>query len=202
MAPEEGRSPLEIHPKELKGSWDAGYVLDQHTISSTLIGYNEFNYPEFDTQRSPLGELVYRLKYKGDKSVVPAMIEAVVTFLKNWAIQPDLIVPMPPSKLQRPYQPVIEIASELSKALHIPLNITSLKKTKTTPQMKDVGDFSARVSALESAFIVERDIEGKQVLLIDDLLQSGATMNVVAQTLKKQGHVKAVYAIALTRTRS
>jgi len=60
---------IEIHPKEIKGAWDKGYVLDLHTISSTMIGYNEFGHPEFDTVRSQLGELVYRLKYKSDKAV-------------------------------------------------------------------------------------------------------------------------------------
>ncbi len=109
---------------------------------------------------------------------------------------------MPPSKLQRSYQPVVEVASDLSKQLQIPLNSTSLKKTNSTLQMKDIGDFAARVAALEAAFAVDRDLEGRQILLIDDLFQSGATMNVVAQTLKSQGCVKSVYAIALTRTRS
>jgi hypothetical protein len=89
---------IEIHPKEITGSWNQGYVLDVHTVSSTMIGYNEFGYPEFDTLRSPLGELVYRLKYKGDKSVVPAIVEAVAGFLKNWSICPDVVIPMPPSK--------------------------------------------------------------------------------------------------------
>jgi len=201
MAPEE-KSPLEIQPTEIKGSWDAGYVLDRHTVSSTMIGYNEFGHPEFDTQRSPLGELVYRLKYKGDKNVIPSIVEAVVSFLQGRAIQADVIVPMPPSKLQRSYQPVIEVASALSNALKIALDTTSLKKTKATPQMKDVGDYSARVAALEAAFTVGKDLEGKRILLIDDLFQSGATMNVVAKTLREQGHAKAVYAIALTRTRS
>jgi predicted amidophosphoribosyltransferase len=68
--------------------------------------------------------------------------------------------------------------------------------------MKDIGDYSERVAALDSAFTVGKDLEGKRILLIDDLLQSAATMNVVAQALKKQGHANAVYAIALTRTRS
>ena len=201
MSQEEEQRPLEVHPKEIKGAWDMGYVLDLHTISSTMIGYNEFGHPEFDTQRSPLGELLYRLKYRGDKSSIPLIVRAVITFVHNWAIQPDVIVPVPPSKLQRPYQPVIEIASQLSKALQIPLDSASLKKTRSTSQMKDIGDFSERVTALETVFTAGRDLEGKQVLLIDDLLQSGATMNVAARTLKKQGGVKAVYAIALTRTR-
>ena len=33
---------IEFNPKEIRGSWDQGYVLDVHTISSTMIGYNEF----------------------------------------------------------------------------------------------------------------------------------------------------------------
>ena len=202
MVEEDQSRQIEIHPKEIKGAWDIGYVLDVHTISSTMIGYNEFGHPEFDTQRSPLGELVYRLKYKGDKNAVGAIVGAVVSFLRSRNMRADVIVPMPPSKSQRAYQPVMEIATALSKELGIALDNTSLSKTKATPQMKDIGDFSERVAALESAFTVGKNLDGKTILLIDDLFQSGATMNVAAQTLKQQGHVKAVYVIALTRTRS
>ena len=193
---------IEVHPNEIKGSWDQGYVLDVHTISSTMIGYNELGYPEFDTVRSPLGELVYRLKYKSDKTVIPPVVETIVSFVNAWGIHPGVIVPMPPSNLMRSFQPVNEIAGELARSLKIPLNMTSLKKTKTTQQMKDVGDFSARVATLEAAFTSDRELESKAVLLFDDLFQSGATMNVAARTLKDQGLVKSVYALALTRTRN
>ena len=193
---------IEIHAKEIRGSWDRGYVLDVHTISSTMIGYNEFGYPEFDTVRSPLGELVYRLKYKGDKGAIPSIVEAITGFMKTSQINPDVVVPMPPSKLQRSFQPVIEIGAELAKTLGIMLNTTSLQKAKSTPQMKDLGDFSARVAALEAAFVSDRDLEGRGVLLLDDLFQSGATMNVASRTLKVQGLVKSVYALALTGTRN
>jgi len=84
---------IEIHPKEIKGTWDQGYVLDVHTISSTMIGHNEFGHPEFDTVRSQMGELVYRLKYKGDKAAVSAILDAVVTFVENWRIHPDAVIP-------------------------------------------------------------------------------------------------------------
>jgi competence protein ComFC len=193
---------IEIHPKEIKGSWDQGYVLDVHTISSTMIGYNEFGHPEFDTVRSQLGDLVYRLKYKGDKTVIPTVVEAIVGFVNSWGIHPSVIVPMPPSKLQRALQPVIEIAGELAQSMKVPLDSTSLKKTRATQQMKDVGDYSARVAALEAAFASDKGLEGKVVLLFDDLFQSGATMNVAARKLKDQGLVKAVYVLALTRTRN
>ncbi len=193
---------IEIHPKEIKGSWDQGYVLDLHTISSTMIGYNEFGHPEFDTVRSELGELVYRLKYKADMSVISPIVEATMGFVNTWNIHPEAVVPIPPSKVQRAFQPVVEIAAELAKALGIALDATSLKKTKTTPQMKDIGDFVARIAALEPAFTSDKGLAGRQVLLIDDLFQSGATMNVAARALKQQGTASRVYALALTHTRN
>jgi predicted amidophosphoribosyltransferase len=68
--------------------------------------------------------------------------------------------------------------------------------------MKDIGDYSERVVALESSIEVQGDLDGKRVLLVDDLFQSGASMNVVAQAIKDRGRSRAVHALALTRTRS
>jgi predicted amidophosphoribosyltransferase len=123
----ERKRPVEIHPKEITGAWDRGYVLDVHTISSTLIGYNEFGHPEFDTQRSQLGELVYRLKYKSDKTVLPSIAETVLEFVRKCGLKSDVIVPMPASK-QRVQQPVIEIAHELGKRWEFRSIPTCLRK--------------------------------------------------------------------------
>ena len=130
---------VQIHPTEIRGSWDQGYVLDRHTISSTMIGYNEFGYAEFDTVRSELGELVYRLKYKNDRSVLPAIVETATEFVKGWNVQVDALVPIPPSKAQRPLQPVAEIAPELAKCLGVALDTETLTKLKATPQMFQSG---------------------------------------------------------------
>ncbi len=192
---------LEIHPKKIAGSWDEGYVLDVHTVSSTMIGFNEFGHPEFDIVRSQLGELVYQLKYKNNKAAIVPIIEAVEAFLKTWGIHPDVIVPIPPSKF-RSFQPVFELARALAQSLDIVLNTEALIKMKTTPQMKDIRDFSARVNALEATFASNETLADKTALLLDDLLQSGATLNVAAKILKLQGRVQAVHVLALTRTRN
>ncbi len=191
----------EIHPKKIDGNWDLGFSLDQHTLSSTFIGYNELGHPEFDTVRSPLGELVYRLKYKADRKCLSEIVETISNFLTQQGIKPDVIVPMPPSR-PRALQPVIAIAEELGRKIGVHVETTALRKTKVTQQMKDVGDFSQRVEVLSEAFMVTNAFTGKKVLLVDDLYQSGATMNVVAQLIKKDGNAAAVFAIAMTRTRS
>jgi predicted amidophosphoribosyltransferase len=191
---------MEIHPQEIKGAWDHGYVLDKHTISSTMIGYNEFGHPEFDTQRSPLGELVYKLKYKSDKTALSEIVQTVAGFISDWGIKPDVISPLPPSK-QRVFQPVIEIAKGLGHALRIPVDTLSLAKVGTTSQMKDIGSYDDRTKVLEAVFAASKEFKGRKILLIDDLFQSGATMNVAARIIRKQGEASEIYALALTRTR-
>ena len=75
-------------------------------------------------------------------------------------------------------------------------------KVKQTPQLKDVFDFKERVAALEGAFTVEKaNIQGKSVLLFDDLFRSGATMNTITECLIAGG-AEVVYALTLARTRS
>jgi predicted amidophosphoribosyltransferase len=193
--------PIDINPVKINGAWDDGYCLDRHTISSTMIGYNEFGHPEFDTQRSALGELIYRLKYRGDIGTLSSIVETAADFIRRWGISFEVVIPMPPSK-QRPMQPVLEIVSALGSVLGIAVDTQSVSKTSATAQMKDIGDYSARVVALESTIEVSADLGGKKVLLVDDLFQSGASMNVVARAIKHSGGAIAVYAFALTRTRS
>ena len=103
---------VQIKPKELRGEWKQGFALDVHTTGSTFIGHNEYGHPEFDTTRSPLGELLYRLKYKRDTSVIEEIADTGAEFIKASKIGIDAIVPMPPSNV-RSIQPVLQIAKAL-----------------------------------------------------------------------------------------
>jgi hypothetical protein len=62
------------------GPWDAGYALHIHTLSSVFLGYNEYGQPSFDTTRSPIGELLYQLKYRNDQSAIEQLAVAVEDF--------------------------------------------------------------------------------------------------------------------------
>ena len=60
-----------------------------------------------------------------------------------------------------------------------------------------------RLELLGGAHSIEGDaLRGRRVLLLDDLYQSGATLNAIARLLKEAGGVSAVFALALTRARS
>ena len=192
---------VETNPK--KGDWDEGYALDIHTISSTHVGDNEYGHPIFATTRSPLGELLYQLKYRADPAATEPIVEAVREFLTKSGWNFELIVPMPSSTGQRKLQPVIEIARGLSRVLNTPLCEKCVLKVKSTPQLKNIYDFSERQRILAGAFAVsKRETAGKRLLLFDDLYRSGATMSAVARVLKGDGGARSVYALALTYTRS
>ena len=125
---------LRIDPKEIIGPWKQGYSLDRHTELSTMIGYNEFGHPEFDTLRSPLGELVYKLKYKQDKTVLEPIAETVAEFVREWGIQPEVVIPMPPSK-QHAEQPLFMIVEALGRILSVLVRVDAVSKVIITSQM-------------------------------------------------------------------
>jgi predicted amidophosphoribosyltransferase len=193
---------VQIKPKALRGDWKQGFALDVHTTNSTFVGHNEYGHPEFATTRSPLGELLYRLKYKRDAIVIEEITDTAAEFIKASKIRIDAIVPMPPSSVRK-VQPVLQIANALGKKLGVPVLENCVSKTKKTPQLKDVYNYEERTKLLEGAFTVNRDQSaGKSLLLFDDLYRSGATMNAVSRELAKTGEAKEVFVLALTHTRS
>ena len=193
---------MKISPRRIKGKWTCGYSLDLHTLSSKFIGYNEYGREQFDTKYSDMGGLLNRLKYKSDKSVLRIIIDTAAEFLnsKSWSV--DLIIPVPPSRETRAFQPVIAVAKGVSKFTGIKLCTDCVVKIKKTPELKDIYEFSKRIEILKDAYAVaKREVEGRNILLFDDLYRSGATLNAITQALKDKGKAKEVYALTLTITR-
>jgi len=192
-----------IHPMAIRGAWLDGYALDYHTVSSTCIGYNEFGHPVFDTQRTPLGELLFRLKSRSERSVVGEIVEVVAGFVElTWKPRLTIIIPVPPSNTARRAQPVFVLADALGKRLRLDVRIDAVRKIRRTPQLKNVYDYAERAKVLDGAFRADSSVIGGQsILLFDDLYRSGATMNAVAKVLSAEGQAAAVHVLAVTRTR-
>ena len=193
---------VKIDPLKLTGPWADGHVLErQHTISSEFIGYDSNGHAQFDTKRSELGELVFRLKNRSDKATLDPIADTAAEFVLASGIQFDAVVPVPPSR-RRAFQPVIEIATALGARLAKPVLLSVVSKVKETPELKDVFDFGERQKLLEGAFAVdEKAAKGQRLLLVDDLYRSGATAAIVAKELMGAG-ASAVYFLAMTKTRT
>ena len=179
------------------GPWNDGYVLDFHSISSTPTGDP---YHPFETKRTELGELLYRLKYRGDRTAIDNIAEIAGEFVKSWNPPIKCIVPAPPS-LHRKHQPVVEIARVLGTYLNLRVLENAVVKVKKTDPMKNIPVWE-RISALQDAIQSGKtDVAGKSILLIDDLIESGSTLRRAASVLLENGGAASVYALVLTRTR-
>jgi competence protein ComFC len=191
-----------IRPKRIHGKWRVGYALDYHTVKSVFLGYDQNGHALYDTQRSEMGELLYRLKYRNDNSVVGDVAETVAAFIQAQKLELDWLIPVPPSK-PRQIQPLVELAKAIGQLTALPICDVGIAKIKKTPQLKDVYEYQARLALLEGSFTADPALlKGRNILLLDDLYRSGATLNVITTVAYNMGGAANVYVLALTMTRS
>lgn len=191
-----------MRPTMIDGPWNIGYTMDVHVVSSEYLGDDPNGSPQFNTVRSELGELLFQLKYRGDRAASATLARAAMEFVtaQRWSV--DVVVPVPPTKV-RSFQPLAAIAGELASGLGAQLDTTTLTKVKDTPELKNIQDLDERASALAGAFQVNgAALAGKRVLLIDDLYRSGASLREAAQTLRASAGTASIAALALTRTKN
>ncbi len=187
----------------ISGAWKSGFVLDKHVAHSEYISHNEFGQAEYDTVRTEVGEAIYQLKYRSDLKQIEPLARIMANTVRASFPSVGFVVPMPPSKA-RATQPLVMLAKKVAEFLDIPFFEKILMKKAATPQMKDIATKEEKVSALINSFYINDAIsnEGKwDVLLIDDLYSSGASMSSATKSLRMYHKINDIYAVAFTRTR-
>lgn len=189
---------MNVSLKEIHGRWDSGWVLDKHVLSSTYIGDNQWGHAQFDTQRSEAGEASYQLKYREDWRQVEPLAQALATNIFPKCGNVGFIVPMPASKA-RQRQPVTEVAVALGRLVDKPV-FESLVKAPGGPALKNLQTKEAKLEALAHRITVVNLINDGQwnVLLVDDLYDSGASMEAACNALRGYHKVSKIYVAALT----
>lgn len=104
----------------------------------------------------------------------------------------DLVIPIPLSrerKLERGFNQAEIIAQRVAKIIDKPVDSHSLERNLHTHIHRMGMDQKARELSVKNAFSITRPklIAGKNILLVDDVLTSGATASFCAKALKKNG---------------
>ena len=129
------------------------------------------------------------------------------TLMADWAAtgqpRPELIVPMPlhPNRLRaRGFNQAAEIASHLARRLAVPCAYDALRRLHDTPPQAGLHR-DARWHNLIGAFGCPRPLDAPRILLIDDVLTTGASLSACADTLRQAGATQVdVAVIARTLT--
>ncbi|MCL5027726.1 MAG: ComF family protein [Bacteroidetes bacterium] len=116
----------------------------------------------------------------------------------DWQI--DFIIPIPLhhlKKAERGYNQSFYIAKGIGKQTNIPVNVYSIKRKRFT-QSQTLLNQKEREENINGAFSIHRfsNITGKNILLVDDVITTGATINECGKVLIDNG-VKNVYAASL-----
>lgn len=126
---------------------------------------------------------------------VPARVSQLIQNRSADFVGVVLIVPIPLSKerkLERGFNQAEVVASNIAKTIGIAVDAHSLERRRHTHIHRMGMDQKARERSVRNAFSVRRPklIEGKDILLVDDVLTSGATASFCAKVLKKNGASK------------
>lgn len=188
-------------------------ITDFHSLKENAVAtrlYGRVNYCHATSllwfnKKGKVQHLMHNLKYKGH--------EQVGEFLGKWLGEElklieeyrdiDVVVPVPlhPSKLRkRGYNQVDKFGKEIANALEIDYNPTVLVKTKaTTTQV--FKDRLKRILTHDADFSISENsnsLKGKHILLVDDIITTGATIEACAnQLLSIDGVVISIATMAI-----
>lgn len=155
-------------------------------------GISFFHY----TPHSPYSRILFELKYHNHPEVGKTMGRMMAEELKATSFFDgiDLIVPIPLSRKkerQRGYNQSDWIAWGISEATGIPTDTTSVVRTKSNPSQTTL-DHRQRRENVRDIFAVRHpgSLEGRHILLVDDVITTGATMLSCAETIARACRVR------------
>jgi len=155
--------------------------------------------PVYDRARAALiygdvsRDLVLGLKYQGRRDGLSVLGGWMASAGSELLADADLIVPVPLHYfrlVRRGFNQSAWLAASLSRASGVKLSVDALKRVKATPIQ---GGLSAdgRRRNVQGAFQVrgsrKRLVEGRKVLLVDDVLTTGATAEACTRALRRAG---------------
>lgn len=133
-------------------------------------------------------DMVHRLKYKDKRDVAIAMAAMIKDVITKNNLSFDLVVPVPIHRKRlkkRGYNQSQLIAEELSNILNIS-HANVLERVRDTPsQVLFNGDM--RWYNVKDAFQCRDDVAGKSILIVDDVITTGATIISCGEVLRASG---------------
>lgn len=141
-------------------------------------------------------QILYEMKYKNHPEIGVVMGRMMAKELMKSGLFEDIdaLVPVPLAKKrehERGYNQSLELAKGVSEVTHLPIANQVVRRTKFVDSQTHRGRWE-RNENVEGVFeLVDGDsLSGKHVLLIDDVVTTGATIIACAQEMQKASNVR------------
>ncbi len=163
--------------------------------------------PKFSALRSwsifahPTRSALHKLKYRGDMGLAEALVPQLAAFAIGLMWDVDLVVPVPLGRIrqrERGYNQAGLISWPLSLALDVRHAPDVLMRTRETPSQVGMSR-QERLENVRAAFAASGGlVDGRSVLLVDDVATTGATLSSCAEALLAVG-ARDVHALTVAR---
>lgn len=149
--------------------------------------------------------IVHALKYNDHTELAPALARLIVNVSGEVISAADYIIPVPlhPKRLrQRKFNQAQLLAKFISRSTGIRIIPDLLIRTKDIPSQSGLNR-KQRIANVCNAFRVEQRhahlIRGSKIIIVDDVITTGATLNECAKCLLLAGSIK-IYGLSFART--
>ena len=163
---------------------------------------------EIDVIRSPfrfdgvIRQAIHQLKYRNLRALAITLAKLLQNYLATNPVPGEVLVPVPlhPKRIrERGYNQSSLLAKELGKLTSLPVVDDCLIRQRHTPPQAKTPTVDERRSNVANVFTCrDSRLQNKQVLLIDDVSTSGATLDACATALKAAG-AATVWGLVLAR---
>jgi len=183
-------------------------LTEQEIISEYERKFSKSNFVDNYTslfkfeEKSNIQDLIHALKYN-QKFKIGIFLGEILgqkkkKVLNSWQI--DLIIPIPLfhlKKIERGYNQAEYIGKGLMKSLGLKLDNSIAKRVKNTQSQTKLNS-NERAENMNEAFSIKnkKRIEGKNILIVDDVITTGITVLELAKKLKEYGAAK-VYCLSI-----
>lgn len=167
-----------------------GSCLEKPPYFSRIIYYGIYD--------GTLRKAIHLLKFKGIKRLARPMA-GLLSGLPIPAADGIVPVPLHSARLRdREFNQTALIGRHLSRFTGMPLLLDVLKKKRETPPQTDVTG-KERLKNVKDSFTVTKDVTGLRIVIVDDVITTGATVDECARVLIKAG-AESVFVVALARS--
>jgi ComF family protein len=160
-------------------------------------------YPREDITEDPLRQVVQKFKYGRKVSLGKPLGRLMARGCQEYLNQRqvDLIIPVPlhPKRLRwRGFNQSVLLARQVSREYGLPMDPFIVVRHKETSPQTQLSEEERRKNVRGAFSLRSAGLQGKRVLLVDDVYTSGATVNECSRVLK-QGGAKEIHVLTLAR---